>query len=68
MKIYDTIIDSLFKKNLSAYDKLDECLTKAGSVAITNNLLTKCGIVSSKDRRGICHHLANEKDNVKWKI
>ena len=66
-EIYDAIVDSLYKRNISAYEKLDECLTKAANVAVTDNLLTKCGIVGSIDRKGVCHHLANERDNVKWK-
>ena len=66
-EIYDTIFDSLFKQGITAYDRLEECLTKSGEVAVTNNLLTKCEIVDSRDRRGICHHLANEKEDVKWK-
>ena len=66
-EIYYAIVESLYKRNISAYDRLSECLTKAAEVAITNNLLTKCEVVSVKDRQGICHHLANERENVTWK-
>ena len=66
-EIYSAIVESLYRRNISSYDRLSECLSKAASVAVTDNLLTKCEIVSVKDRQGICHHLANEKENVTWR-
>ena len=45
--------------------RLKKVLDRATDLEITNNPLMSS--VKVNDRKGICHHLANERDDVKWK-
>ena len=45
--------------------RLKKVLQRATDLEITNNPLISS--VKTKDKIGICHHLANERDDVKWK-
>ncbi|MCX4753470.1 ABC-three component system protein [Kitasatospora purpeofusca] len=47
----------------SGWERMDKVITEAGSVQLTETVLT-C-YVRPLDRKGVCHHLANE-DRLTW--
>ena len=64
-EIYNGIIDTIESDADNGFTRLREVLKRATDLAITNNpLINDLKII---DRKGICHHLANEREDVKWK-
>jgi len=63
-EIYDGVIDSIQEDAEHGLARLRKVLNRATELQITNNpLLDQTKTV---DRKGICHHLANEREDVKW--
>jgi hypothetical protein len=63
-EIYDGVINDIEDDAAHGFDRLKKVLARATQIQITNNPLIKD--VKVNDRFGMCHHLANERDNVKW--
>ena len=64
-EIYDGIIDTIEEDAKNGFERLKNVLARAQSLQITDNPLVSH--LKLEDRKGICHHLANEKEEVKWK-
>jgi hypothetical protein len=65
-EIYDGIIDQIEDDANNGFDRLKKVLKRAEQIQTTrDNPLSQH--LNVKDRKGICHHLANERDDVKWK-
>lgn len=64
-EIYSGIIDTIDEDAAHGFERLKKVLKRATELQITNNLLIPD--LKIDDRKGICHHLANEKKEVKWK-
>lgn len=63
-EIYDGIIDSIQEDAEHGLARLRKVLNRATELQITNNpLLDQTKTI---DRKGMCHHLANEREDVKW--
>lgn len=63
--IYHSIIDDIEDDAKNGFERLKKVLKRASDLTIQNNLLSS--EITVKDKKGICHHLANERDDVKWK-
>ncbi len=64
-EIYDGIIDTVEEDADNGFDRLKKVLRRATEIVITNNpLINSAGI---NDKKGICHHLSNERSDIKWK-
>ncbi len=64
-EVYDGVIDTIEEDAENGFVRLKKVLKRATDLQITSNPLMSS--VQVKDRIGICHHLANERDDVKWK-
>lgn len=64
-EIYDGIIDEIETDAKNGFERLKKVIKRSEQIQITNNPLTTTTGV--RDRQGICHHLANEREEVKWK-
>lgn len=64
-EIYDGVINTIEEDAGNGFLRLKKVLKRATDLQITNNPLISS--VKTNDRIGICHHLANERDDVKWK-
>ena len=64
-EIYDGVINAIEEDAENGFLRLKKVLDRATDLEITNNPLMSS--VKVNDRKGICHHLANERDDVKWK-
>ena len=60
----DGIINTIDEDAKDGFERLRKVLDRATSLQITDNPLV--GSSNINDRKGICHHLANEKDEVRW--
>jgi hypothetical protein len=63
-EIYNGIIDEISNDAKHGFERLNNVLNRAAEIQITNNPLMS--EVKVSDRKGICHHLANEREDVKW--
>ena len=63
-EIYDGIINEIEDDAAHGYERLKKVLKRAEQIQVTNNPLIVD--VKVKDRHGMCHHLANEREKVKW--
>ncbi len=64
-EFYDGIINTIEDDAENGFVRLRKVLDRATELQITNNPLVRD--LNMKDRKGICHHLANERDDVVWK-
>ncbi|MCB4791972.1 MAG: restriction endonuclease [Elusimicrobia bacterium] len=64
-EIYSGIINTIEEDAENGFVRLKKVLDRADALQITNNPLMS--EVKLDDRKGICHHLANERDDIKWK-
>lgn len=65
-EIYHGIIDEIEEDAKNGFARLRKVLKLVcGLIVCPSNPLSKC--VNIKERKGICHHLANERDDVKWR-
>jgi len=65
--VYYSIIDIVNSTFLDGRSRLQAVMSQiAGLTLAESNILVKYGIVRPPDKQGICHHLANERDDIKW--
>lgn len=61
-----SIINVIRSNYPNGLTRLREVL-KHSAQTIPNNILTKySGLVGVRDKQGLCHHLANERDEIRW--
>lgn len=65
-EFYDGIIDEIMQDCKSGYERLRRVLKRAMDLQIGSGQLLTSKIYV-QDRKGICHHLANERDDITWK-
>jgi hypothetical protein len=65
-EIYDGIIDVIEKDHSNGKNRLSNVMIQASQLSIQDNVLIANSYVSVCDKQGLCHHLANEKSDVKW--
>lgn len=65
-EIYDGIIDVIEKDHSDGKTRLLNVMTQASQLSIQDNILVTNSYVSVGDKQGLCHHLANEKSDVRW--
>ena len=65
-EIYHGIIDKIQEDVQNGFIRLKRVLSQAAKLTIcgSNPLSSEINIL---DKKGICHHLANERDEIKWK-
>ena len=63
-EIYDGIIDDIEGDADNGFVRLKKVLARATALQITDNPLVDH--LKIDDRKGICHHLANDRDDVVW--
>ena len=63
-EIYSGIIDEIEDDAKNGFVRLKNVLKRAAQIQISNNPLSSD--VKVNDRHGMCHHLANEREDVKW--
>ena len=64
--IYYGIFDYLEMAYANGYDRLLSVMAHVAQIDLAHNLLSKYDLVHPQDRQGICHQLANEKDDFVW--
>ncbi|MGD0978046.1 MAG: ABC-three component system protein [Candidatus Bathyarchaeia archaeon] len=65
-EFYYGIIDEIQEDAKNGFERLKKVLKRAESLITSpNNPLSS--EVNIKDRKGICHHLANEREDIRWK-
>lgn len=62
--VYHSIIEEIHEDAEHGFARLKKVLKMAGLLTIHNNALSS--EITVRDKKGICHHLANERDDVKW--
>jgi hypothetical protein len=65
-EFYHGIIDEIQEDAQNGFERLRNVLKLAQGLIISSSNPLSCE-VNIKDRKGICHHLANERDDVRWK-
>ncbi|TCW55294.1 hypothetical protein EC917_106149 [Bacillus thuringiensis] len=66
-EIYDGIIDIVeSEEHKDAYARVVATTQEARKLVINTNALAS--ILDSNDKSGICHHLANEREDIRWVI
>ncbi len=63
-EIYNGIKDELRRKHTDGYEKVLSVTKTSKLIQIDSHPLKSC--LSINDRSGICHQLANDRENVKW--
>lgn len=64
--IYYGIYDLFVKDYPSGIDRLIDVMVNVAQIDLNQNLLVKYDLVRPQDRQGVCHQLANEKDEITW--
>jgi hypothetical protein len=64
-EFYDIIIEIVDGDHVSGFERLKASIISASSVDVVNHPLGQ--EIKTEDRKGICHQLANERVNIKWK-
>ena len=64
--IYYGICDYMERIFTNGYERMNVVLSSVTSIDLNHNLLVKYGLVYPQDRQGICHHLANEREDIVW--
>jgi len=65
-EFYHGIIDEIQEDAKNGFERLKKVLKRAeGLITSSSNPLSS--EVNIKDRKGICHHLANEREDITWK-
>lgn len=65
-EVYDGIIDIIEKDHPDGKTRLLNVMAQASQLSIQDNVLVVNSYVSICDKQGLCHHLANEKSEVRW--
>lgn len=64
--IYYGIFDYLEMAYDNGYERLSSVMTEVAKIDLGHNLLAKYDLVHPQDRQGICHQIANERDDFVW--
>lgn len=62
--VYYSIIEEIEEDAKNGFERLRKVLKRAEELTVNGNPLSS--EMNVKDKKGICHHLANERDDVKW--
>ena len=65
IEFYDGVISTVEEDAKDGFERLKKVLDLAKKLQINNNPLV--GNMTQKDRQGIIHHLANEREDVVWR-
>lgn len=65
-EVYDGIVDVIEKDHPDGKTRLLNVMAQASQLSIQDNILAVSSYVSICDKQGLCHHLANEKSEVRW--
>ena len=65
-EVYDGVIDIIEKDHPDGKSRLLGVMAQASQISIQDNILVANSYVSLRDKQGLCHHLANEKHEVRW--
>lgn len=65
-EFYHGIIDEIHEDAKHGFEKLKKVIMRAAVLNISLAQKSR-GLIRVQDRKGICHHLANERDDVTWK-
>ena len=63
-EFFDGIIEEIEEDAKHGFERLRRVLKRAMELQISKSLLNSA--IKIQDRKGICHHLANERDEVIW--
>ena len=64
--VFYGIFDYLEKVYANGYERLNEVMSHVAQIDLQHNLLVKYDLVHPQDRQGICHQLANEREDFVW--
>ena len=64
--IFDSIYDYTGQTFSDGYERMSVVLSEVPKVDLHHNLLVKYDLVTPRDRQGVCHHLANEREDFVW--
>lgn len=64
--IFDSIYDYAELTFLDGYERMNTVLSEVAKVDLRHNLLVKYDLVNPRDRQGVCHHIANEREDFVW--
>ena len=64
--IFYGIFDCLEAEYENGYSRMNSVMTTVAQIDLSHNLLSKYDLVHPQDRQGICHQLANERDDFSW--
>jgi hypothetical protein len=65
-EVYDGIIDIVERDYPDGKTRLMNVMAQASLLSIQDNILAVNSYMSICDKQGLCHHLANEKSEVRW--
>ncbi len=63
-EFYEGIIETIEDDFENGLKRLNEVLKRSALINITNNPLTND--MKAEDRKGVCHHLSNEREDIAW--
>jgi hypothetical protein len=66
-EVYYGIIQDIEEDAKNGFERLNKVMKRVGELNISANNQQISIAVTIQDRRGICHHLANDRDEVTWK-
>lgn len=64
--IFYGIYDYLEMAYANGYERLNSVMAQVAQIDLRHNLLVKYDLLHPQDRQGICHQLANERDDFIW--
>ena len=64
--IFNGVVDFLLMNYDNGYDRMLAVLGQAANIDLQQNLLVKYDLVKIRDRQGICHQLANDREDFVW--
>lgn len=64
--VYYGIFDYLEMAYANGYERLNAVMAEVAKIDLSHNLLAKYDLIHPQDRQGICHQIANERDDFIW--
>ena len=64
--VFYGIYDFIEKPYENGYERLLDVMISVAQIDLGNNLLVKYDLVHPQDRQGICHQIANDRDDFVW--
>lgn len=64
--VFYGIYDYLEKPYPNGYERVLDVMSAVTQIDLGNNLLVRYDLVHPQDRQGICHQIANDRDDIKW--